>query len=362
MYEALTDKVNFNILRYANCWEDAAVLSEGLQSKPGARILSICSAGDNTFALLLSDPEIVVAADLNPVQLHLFELKKAAITNLDQTEVLQFLGFKPHENRMLFFERIQKDMEEHAAAYWRANPDMIRKGVIHKGKFENYFRIFSLYLLPLIHSRTRTLELLEPKSPADQQAYYDKKWNNLRWKLFFRIFFGRQVMGLLGRDPEFLKNVELNVGNFIFTQAGKQLASVNAQSNFMLRYNLTASFGKLLPDYLLPENFEKIKNNLYRIVTHYGPAETAIDKYGSFDVMNLSNIFEYMDNDQFKQISGKLVEGLEPGGGLVYWNLMIRRRISDHNRNMLFEEALSAKLKPRDRGFFYQDVVIERKI
>jgi S-adenosylmethionine-diacylglycerol 3-amino-3-carboxypropyl transferase len=33
------NKVNFNILRYANCWEDADILLEGLQPQPGSKIL-----------------------------------------------------------------------------------------------------------------------------------------------------------------------------------------------------------------------------------------------------------------------------------------------------------------------------------
>ncbi|MFL5754490.1 MAG: DUF3419 family protein, partial [Bacteroidia bacterium] len=48
MKEQLTERVNFEFIRYANCWEDADVLLEGLAPKNGGRILSIASAGDNS--------------------------------------------------------------------------------------------------------------------------------------------------------------------------------------------------------------------------------------------------------------------------------------------------------------------------
>ena len=35
----LTEKVAFDLIRYANCWEDADVLLRGLNPDPGSKIL-----------------------------------------------------------------------------------------------------------------------------------------------------------------------------------------------------------------------------------------------------------------------------------------------------------------------------------
>ena len=80
----LKNAVDFTIIRYANCWEDPLILAEGLAVNPGEKILSIASAGDNSFYLLLNEPEIVVAADVNEVQLFLVELKTTAIRTLER--------------------------------------------------------------------------------------------------------------------------------------------------------------------------------------------------------------------------------------------------------------------------------------
>ena len=54
MAESIERRASFDLIRYANCWEDADVLLDALQPKPGDRILSIASAGDNSLSLLAS--------------------------------------------------------------------------------------------------------------------------------------------------------------------------------------------------------------------------------------------------------------------------------------------------------------------
>ena len=78
------NKVDFGFIRYANCWEDADILLEGLAPEINSRLISICSAGDNSFSLLVKDPAEVIAVDVNETQLWLTELKIAAIKNLSR--------------------------------------------------------------------------------------------------------------------------------------------------------------------------------------------------------------------------------------------------------------------------------------
>ena len=49
-------KADFTGIRYAQCWEDADLLVEALDVKPGDVCLSIASAGDNALALLTRHP------------------------------------------------------------------------------------------------------------------------------------------------------------------------------------------------------------------------------------------------------------------------------------------------------------------
>lgn len=75
-------RARFDLVRYANCWEDAAILREALRPEPGRRFLSIASAGYNSCALLAEGAE-VVAADLSAPRLALVELEREAIRRVE---------------------------------------------------------------------------------------------------------------------------------------------------------------------------------------------------------------------------------------------------------------------------------------
>ena len=62
----IAGKASFDEIRYAQCWEDADVLLQGLDVQPGDHCLSIASAGDNSLSLLARGAGKVVALDLKP--------------------------------------------------------------------------------------------------------------------------------------------------------------------------------------------------------------------------------------------------------------------------------------------------------
>lgn len=355
-------RTDFSILRYANCWEDPLLLLNGLATEPGDRILSVGSAGDNSFSLLTADPEQVVAIDISRTQLALIALKKAAIRRLDYPDLLGFLGFRTMTNRMHLFKSLKRDLSVDDFAFWNARREAIEAGIVHSGKFERYFQLFSRKVLPWIHTKATVERLLAPKSATEQEVFYDKIWNTWRWRLLFKLFFSRLVMGRLGRDPEFMREVDVHVGKAIFEQAERHLRLPLAQTNFMLRYNLTGNFGVLLPHYLLPENYPVIQQRIDRLTLCEGYAEHAIKQYGTFQRMNLSNIFEYMNRNTFVNTAVALVAGLAPNGRVAYWNLLVPRTLSRlGNVPVTRLDRLSETLKMTDRGFYYRDFIVEER-
>lgn len=363
MKEQLKEKVSFEFIRYANCWEDPNLLLKAFKDLDEKRFLSVASAGDNSFSLLTLNPEIVVAVDVSKSQLHLVELKKVAIKKLTHTEILAFLGFNSSTSRKETYQTLKANLSQEAQAFWDKHLDLIEKGIIHQGKFERYFQYFATKILPWIHRKATVEELFKTKTSEEQHAFYHKKWNTWKWRLLFKIFFSKYVMGKYGRDPEFLNEVKVPVGTFIFQQAEKQLKSISTQENFILRYNLTGEFGAQLPHYLQKENFEIIKKNIDNLQIYCGFAQDAIEKYGTFTGMNLSNIFEYMPANLFQQTAEDLMLILEKNGKIAYWNLMVPRRISEYFENdMFYEEEKSLSLKEKDLGFFYNKFILETKI
>lgn len=360
MKARITDEVPFDFIRYANCWEDPDVLLKGLSPAPKDRVLSVASGGDNSLSLLAANPSLVVAADINKTQLFLIELKKAAIQLFSYDDILEFLGFKDCSKRTQMFYEIKEHMTYDAQKYWLSHITEIDKGIINRGKFERYFQLFSRWILPLIHSASTTEELLRIKPEEEQKDYYRKHWNTWRWRLLFRIFFSRVVMGKMGRDPQFFSEVKVPVSRYIFMKAERHLQSKEAQSNQVLRYNLTGSFGTLLPHYLLPENINTIKSNLERLVLREGYVHDVARDFGGFHCMNLSNIFEYLNNTEFRETASILLESAEKGCRLAYWNLMVPRRISGtFPQKVSYQKELSQLLTQSDKGFFYNQFITD---
>ena len=83
------------IIRYAQLWEDADVLTAALRPDPGQHLVSICSAGDNALALLTLDPRRVMVVDLSPAQLACLRLRIGAMRSAGTTGISRTDGRAP---------------------------------------------------------------------------------------------------------------------------------------------------------------------------------------------------------------------------------------------------------------------------
>ncbi|MBF8262853.1 MAG: hypothetical protein HW387_518 [Parachlamydiales bacterium] len=359
----LSQNLRFNFIRYANVWEDAEILCEALApSAQNGRVLSIASSGDNALALLTLDPKEIVAVDLSPPQLACLELRIAAFKELDYTGLCEFLGIVPSQNRVEMYRTLLKGhLSAIAIAFWDERLCDIRNGIIHAGKFERYLRLFGQWILPLIHSHSTIANLLKPKSEAERIRFYEKSWDHRRWRLLFKIFFSRFVMSRAGREPSFFNHIEGTVGERILARSKKALTKSSTHKNPFLHYILKGNFTtEILPFYLLPEHFRTIQSRVDRIRLVHGPI-TQVE--GRFDAFNLSDIFEYMDEDEFGACYSKLLTMAHANARLAYWNMLVPRSCPKSCRHQVLPlSERAAALHQKDRAWFYQKFVIEQRL
>jgi len=358
---SIDQRASFQALRYANCWEDGRILTEALQPGPGDRVLSVASAGDNSLALLASGAE-VLAVDLNPAQLAATELRREAIARLEYPDCLAFLGITKCPDRQEIYLFLRKGLSSPSRTYWENHRKAIEGGIIHSGKFERYFRIFRTWVLPLVHSRETVRELLREKDRSARRSFYDLTWANRRWHWMFRLFFSRFVMGRMGRDPEFFRYVEVPVAETISARVEYALTELETHSNPFLRYILTGNFGTTPPPYLEARVFDKIRGNIGALHLHHGPVEEAARCSGwRFSGFNLSDIFEYLDEDSCRDIQKILLDYSESGARFVYWNMLAPRSIHTSLASRVRRlETLAGELFLKDRAFFYSRFVVEQ--
>ena len=381
--EVKENKVDFSLIRYSQCWEDTEVLLESLNIQENDMCFGILSAGDNVFSMLTESPKKVVALDISFPQIALAKLKKEVFNSLSYEEMLEFMGVIKSDKRVEIYDRIRENLDKEVKEYWDFNKEAIEKGIIHTGKFEKFFKIFREKILPFVHSKKRIEKLLEKKSRQERIEYYDKYWNNFRWKLMFKLFFSKYIVGKLGRDKKFFRYAEKNISEEMKERSRYALCELNPYENPYINYILTGNYRKdCLPYFLRKENFDKIRKNLHKVEILQSSVEEYLDQIDfKIDKFNLSDIFEYMSAENYSKLMGKIYDNAENNALLAYWNLIVERNSEKLDYKKMDSEIavtgketnvngkkyermkeLDRKLHEKDMTFFYTDFVVEKVI
>lgn len=357
-------RADFSAIRYAQCWEDSRLLTEALLPE-GRHCLSIGSAGDNSFALLADGAALVTAVEMNAAQVACIELRRAAYLTLDHAEFLELLGSRPSAGRMKLYRACRDKLPAGVREFWDAMPDAVQNGIGSAGKFERYFALFRNWILPLAHPRKQVLSLLQPRSAEERLRFYNDIWDNRRWRWIFQVFFSRTVMGALGRDPEFFKYVEGSVADRILERTRHALVELDPSENPYLHWILTGTHGAVLPAALEEKNFGSIRKALD--AGRFEIAEMSLEGWLAgnperrYDGFNLSDIFEYMNEANTRDLLEKIIAASNPGARIAYWNMLAPRsrpEVLAEQLKSLDGDALFAK----DRAFFYSRFVVEEVI
>lgn len=357
----------FRIL-YSQSWEDPEVDAEGLALGAGQDVLAVAASGDNALAFVLREPRSVTAIDLNPTQIHLLELKLAALETLDPDDLHGFLGVRDDRRRAARYAQVRPRLSAAAQGYWDAHQALVERGVIHVGKLERYLRLFQRTLLPLVHSRRTRRRLFELDGLEAQRAFYRDTWNTRRWRLVFRAFFSRFLLERLGRDPAFFAYVEGgSVGEFFLRRFEHALTALPVRDNFFLEYMVLGRYTdptRRLPPYLRPEHLPTLRERAREVLRwHVTSFEAFLPTQppARFDACYLSDIFEYMSEPAFAALLRDLARACKPGARLTYRNTLVRREHPPALDDLLEHEVeRSRRLHAADRSFVYGNFVVER--
>lgn len=349
-------------IRYAQCWEDADTLLEALNIQPGFTCLSIASGGENALAMLSKRPRKLFAIDLNAAQLALLELRVAAFRELSHAELLALHGSVESDQRWKLYERCRNDLSLTVRAFWDERRELVEIGLGAAGRLERYFLIFRNWLLPLSERRSCIEQLLAKKSYLERVRFYDSVWDNVRWRLSFRVFFSRFVMGRIGRDPELFRYVDGPVAEYMLERTRHALTKLDPSNNPYLHWIFTGRHRNgALPFALRKENFDAIRAHLDRIEWRCCTLEQFLeDPPDIFDAFNLSDIFENISVENHERILRLIVRAARPYARLAYWNLLVpRSRPETLASDLQPLKPLADSLYARSKTFFYKSFVVE---
>ncbi|MFM7266240.1 MAG: DUF3419 family protein [Cyanobium sp.] len=368
-------------LRYAQCWEDADRLVEGLAPLDGCRVLSIASGGENTLALLAEGPQRLVAIDRNPAQLAALELKAVGCAGLAHGDWMVLLGAwdrpeGPEQSdgsedridpevlarlRQQLYGRCRDRLSPAAAAFWDRQPAVLAAGLLHGGRFERYLAAFRRWLLPLLRHPEGWRALLAGQSAAERQAWVVACRRDWRWRLLFRLFFSRAALGGFGTAPRQVRYGSLPQGELLLERLEHALIRLDPRDNPYLHWILLGRYGTCLPRALRPESQEQIRRHLGRLELRPLALEDWLAETppARFDRFNLSNVFEYSSPQATTLLLARLQQRAAPGARLLCWNRLAERdtRLAPPCTWAPVGE-LQEDLHRRDRVFFYRRLVL----
>lgn len=360
-------KADFSGIRYAQCWEDADVLLDALDVQPGDACLSICSAGDNSLALLTRDPALVLAVDLSPAQLACLELRVAAYRTLDYGALLELSGSRPSTSRDRHYAACRDAIPSQAArAFWDGRrEELAAHGYAGLGKLERYMALFRRYVLPLCHSRADVAALLTYRPPAERLRHFEQHWDGWRWRALFRLFCSQAVMQRLGRAPAFFAYAEGSVADHLLARARHALAELDPSDNPYVTWVFTGRHGDALPLALREDAHALIRARLDRLQWRQTSVEAALDQARAagqpFHRFNLSDLFEYMSEEGQRALLDRLLAVAPPGARLAYWNMMVPRcRPPELSERLVPLADQAERLHQADKAIFYRAFVLEQ--
>lgn len=354
----------FKSVLYSQCWEDPLLDRKAFNISKDDVVFSITSGGCNLLTFLIDDPAKVIALDLNQHQNYLLELKTAAYKHLTYDHILEFYGVRNSGNRRNYFDTVKSSLSERAKEYWEKNIKLIEKGIIHCGRYENYIRLLRITLHRII-GKNNISRIFHCENRDERKILFEKKWENLRWKIFSGILLSRRTMSLLF-DKGFFKYLDqdFSFGDHFAQKVKRAFTELSVNENYFLHYILFGNYDeKFLPPYLKKENYEIIKSRLDRIEIISDSCENFFNNLpdNSISRFNFTNIFEWMSEDAFEKLLEETIRVAKNNAIITYRNLLVRREHpAVFSENISSDRQLAWELYQKDLSFIYNSYVVEK--
>lgn len=323
------------------------------------RVLMIASGGCTALGLLgLESVERVVAVDANVAQLHLVALRRAATEHLSLEEQIALLGAEargeeraPPATRADLYARLRPHLPEPTRAHFDARSWEIERGVLHAGRFEALFRELSAALAEAgIDPLARPAEAIE--SP--------------RFGEVFERVFERGALSERFGPAAVDYSMDRSFGEHFADVFARALARWGAGGSYFLHQVFEERYlegeGGRPPCLSAARQASARALGLGRLELVHGRFDEVLSRLEregeTFDLVQTSNISDWMPVDALRALLGRIRALVTPGGAVLGRRLNGDHRLADVFGDVLeVDAALSQALLERDRSFFYREVV-----
>jgi S-adenosylmethionine-diacylglycerol 3-amino-3-carboxypropyl transferase len=327
-----TSRVRNNLIQFAVVREDPELEAEILRKFSGKRALLIASGGCTALHLLTQFPELALSlVDFNPAQLSLVQRKLDAM-GLEREAMHANFGVENTASNSL----------------------------VQCGNFESLFRSLRFFLNEFVLDPAAMRSIFEDSHAADHLV--DELVGHRYWPVAFKLFFHDSLLNAMFGTAATQHAEKDSYPGYFQRAMERGLARRDRCDNYFLHHIFIGSY--LARPSALPTYMAQPLLSLHRSrVKYFEGTLQQVDDLASYDLLSLSNIFDWMDRDQITDLVKYLCDAVRPGAVVL-----IRQLNNDVDLAAMFGQAfqsltdLERDLLDRDRSLFYSRIRILRRI
>jgi S-adenosylmethionine-diacylglycerol 3-amino-3-carboxypropyl transferase len=355
--------LQFSVMREDPRLEELLLDSIGPGEK---RFFGITAAGC-TLLQLAARPDLIslVGADLDPHQTAWARFRINAARLLNRRDFCRLTGVSQIDpaTREALLNKVAQVLPAEERAFFKSERAFFVEGAFDDGTFERLFSCWRTFVERFVARREAIQRFFEGELQA-RAALLESEL----WPVSFELFFHHRLLSsLFGSDA--VQHAPPGSYPLHFrTRFEWALEQPGAPKNPYLSHVLRGRYGALdqalaLPDFLLPERYERLAEGVSRIALFTGRVTEALLKHpGPYQVIQLSNILDWLNESESQILAGPVLESLAPGGFLLLRQLNnVRPLPQAWVRTLDFDPALERDLQTRDRSFLYSAIRVGRK-
>jgi S-adenosylmethionine-diacylglycerol 3-amino-3-carboxypropyl transferase len=288
--QAVFSQIHGGHLIYNTCWEDPRLDRVAMNLTPADDVLVITSAGCNALDYALAGANSVTAVDVNPRQNALLDLKVAGIRTLDHESFFAIFGLGRHEQfDDLYRRHMRGALSPASQQFWDRHGRFFtsrgRRSFYYHGTTGLIAWMMRMYLAFVARARDAVYACLEATSLDEQRRIYFADVRSKFWKKPLKWGLNRDTtMSLLGvpaaQKRQIDDHYDEGVAGFVQECLDAVFGTLPLSDNYFWRVYLTGQYTReCCPEYLKPENFEKLQAGLVdRVSTHTDTVAGLLEK------------------------------------------------------------------------------------
>jgi S-adenosylmethionine-diacylglycerol 3-amino-3-carboxypropyl transferase len=376
--------VHGNNLVYNTCWEDPRLDRVALNMGPGDNVLVITSAGCNALDYALTEPNHVYAVDMNPRQNALLELKLSGIRNLEYEDFFALFGKgRLPDGRRIYHDTLRASLSPWSQTYWDKWIkffDNSRRSFYFRGTSGSFARMINLYVDRVCKVRPEIDRILTADSvEAQSRIYYDQLHDRF-WSKSMQFAMNRDTtLSMVGVPKAQRRQVETQyeggVVRFIQDCVESVFAKLPLADNYFWRVYLTGEYAQdCCPEYLRPDNFQRLKGGLVdKVSVHTNSVQAFLEQHdGQISRFVLLDHMDWLSDKFFPLLElewQSILDRAAPGARAIWRSGGLRTDFLDRvqvqrggqtvplNNFLTYHEELADELHAKDRvhtyGSFY---------